>query len=288
LSIPQMQKEELRSWYLRHYSLYKIVEVDKNCTDAINLVNNDTYRIREAAPSCPRSHIFKPKMIILGGLVQWRGEWYWSGMQHNFTSCSPEEIVNVLNKLKKNTQIVCRFWKEHEEVTLKLLGEEYKRQIGNYKSDLVVFPNGRAWDQAETKRMAAYMKSIGRMGQMPQFSRPDHLLDANDGIGMFFDTIEGTEIMEGFTYIISGLKKKGVSCSPEECDAIHEWITCKSISPAFIKRALKEYGGENSIKKSFCLDTDEPYFLEYLLRSYKGIFFRRRFPCLLVDFDYEE
>jgi hypothetical protein len=50
------------------------------------------------------------------------------------------------------------------------------------------------------------------------------------------------------------------------------------ISAAFIRRALKEYGGGESVKYAFRLETNEPYWLDYLLRCTKGMFYRKRFP----------
>jgi len=76
LDVADEQRNELRSWYLRHFSIYKIVKVEKEITEAINLVTNATYRVREGAPSSPRKGHFRPNMTIYGSLVPWREEWY--------------------------------------------------------------------------------------------------------------------------------------------------------------------------------------------------------------------
>ena len=53
-------------------------------------------------------------------------------------------------------------------------------------------------------------------------------------------------------------------------------------SPMFVRRVLEEFGDE-SARKAFLLKGDLPgYWLEYLLRSHKGHFYRRRYPTLSV------
>ena len=55
-----------------------------------------------------------------------------------------------------------------------------------------------------------------------------------------------------------------------------------AISPRFVKRVLQEYGDE-SVKAAFLLKGDLPsYWLDYLLRSHKGHFYRKRYPSLSV------
>jgi hypothetical protein len=58
------------------------------------------------------------------------------------------------------------------------------------------------------------------------------------------------------------------------------WLDDPSGNPAFIYRALKEYGGEESIKHAIRWETDAPYWLDYLLRCRKGEYYRKRFPAL--------
>ena len=85
LDVPDEQKDELRSWYIRHFSLYKIIKMDKGIIEAVNLVNDAPYHIRVEKPSDLPKEVFHPNAIIHGGLVPWRGEWYWSGEQFDYT-----------------------------------------------------------------------------------------------------------------------------------------------------------------------------------------------------------
>ena len=282
LDVPEEQKDELRSWYLRHVSIYKIVETDEEFAVATNLINDTSYRIREGTSSNPRTHHFRPNMIIHGGLVPWRGEWYWSGTQYDLTQYRANEIAEIVKRFKQNTQIVARYWKERDEAVRQIAEEHYQDSQKFYKNNFVMFPNGRAWERAETQRLAAYAKARGFMGQMPNMSLADKLRDCKNGIALYLDPVEGQEIMEEFNYVLSGLKKKGKNFTEYEETFLREWIESSAISPAFVHRVLKEYGGEESIKHAFRLETDESYCLGYLLRCQKGMYYRRRFPCVSI------
>ena len=55
-------------------------------------------------------------------------------------------------------------------------------------------------------------------------------------------------------------------------------VEAGAISPAFLRRVLDEYGSE-SVRAAFLLRGEQPdYWLEYLLRSFKGQFYRSRYP----------
>lgn len=284
LDISDEQRDEVRSWYLRHFSIYKIVKMDKEITEAVNLVTDVPYRIREGAPSDSRKGHFRPNMTVYGGLVPWRGEWYWSGVQHDFTPLSAKDLATSLRKFKQNTQIVARYWKERDEKVRQFAKECHQQALASYGSDLTVLPNARAWEQAQIKWLTAHAKAKGHPGKIPRITAPEAFQQCQTGIGVFLDPVEGQESMEHFNALRSGLKKNGKTCTSDEEETIRDWIASASICPNFIHRALKEYGGEESIKYAFRWDTDEPCWLDYLLRCRKGMYYRRRFPSVsLVD-----
>jgi hypothetical protein len=280
LDVPDEQKNEIRIWYMRHFSYYKIVKADNEVTEAVNLINDVSYRIREGSPIKPSPRLFKPGMTVYGSLVPWRGEWYWSGEQYDMTPYSKTHLDQMVAEHKQKTQIVARFWPEREKQVRERMEEEYQSKMKHYGNDLTVLPNGRSWEREETKRLAADMAKRGFMGMMPRFSIPEHLLNCKTGIGIYLDPVEGMEMMEHFNAIRSGLKKNGKNCTPDEGNILRIWLDASAISPGFIHRALKEYGGEESIKQAICWETDAPYWLDYLLRCRKGEYYRKRFPPL--------
>jgi hypothetical protein len=116
----------------------------------------------------------------------------------------------------------------------------------------------------------------------PQMSIPQELLESQDGIGVYFNQAEGQEIIEDFNDILSGLRKNGVDLEPDEEEAIREWVMSKSISPGFVHRLAEEYGRE-SIEAAFMVGGHRwVHAVEYLLRRYKGRFYRTRYPTLTI------
>ena len=284
LDIPDEQKEELRSWYLRHMAIYKIVKVGKEITEAINLINNEPYRIREGAPSNPRKNFMRPNMIIHGSLTPWRGEWYWSGLTRDFTPLSADDLADVIKNIKQTTRFVARYWKEREELVRQRGVEHYQQSLKFYGTDLIEFPNGKVYQREETKRLLAHAKSVGRAGHLPNMRFHKDILACNNGIAMFIDPVEGQEMMSDFNDVKTGLKKNGKGLTRDEGMVIRGLLYSDSACPAFVHRVLKEYGGEESVKSAFFWKTEEPYWLDYLMRCHKGEYYRRRFPSIdIVD-----
>jgi hypothetical protein len=117
---------------------------------------------------------------------------------------------------------------------------------------------------------------------MPKVSIPEDLLASDNGIGVYFNPDEGAEIVQDFNDILSGLKKRGRDLTHAEEDAIRGWVWSGEVSPGFVRRLADEFGDE-SIKVAFLLDKrHEGYALEYLLRRYKGRFYRPRYPTLTI------
>jgi hypothetical protein len=85
--------------------------------------------------------------------------------------------------------------------------------------------------------------------------------------------------MQEFYDIISGFKK-GINLSEDEIDAIRGFISSEIISPNFVKKLVQEYGDE-SISTVFLIPNNfKEYYLDYLLRKYKGAFYRKRHPSI--------
>ena len=99
---------------------------------------------------------------------------------------------------------------------------------------------------------------------------------------MFLNPDEGKEIMSGFTTLVTGLKKKGEGLTGEEADSIRGLVESPSISPRFVRRVLEEHGDE-SVRTAFVLRGDLPgFWLDWLLRSRKGQYYRKCYPSLSV------
>lgn len=89
-------------------------------------------------------------------------------------------------------------------------------------------------------------------------------------------------MMTGFNNIVSGLKKRGGNLSKDEEDGIRSFICSDLVSPRFVRRLVKEYGSE-SIESAFLIrGSHEDYHLDYLLRRYKGAYYRKRYPRIAL------
>ena len=119
---------------------------------------------------------------------------------------------------------------------------------------------------------------------MPDINFPRELLESKNGIGAYFNPNEGLEIMPEFNDLLSGLKKNGTGMTEREKVVIRGWVKSESVSPGFVRRVLVDHGSE-SIAAAFMLDArQEDFVLEYLLRRFKGRFYRPRYPSLtMVD-----
>jgi hypothetical protein len=107
-------------------------------------------------------------------------------------------------------------------------------------------------------------------------------LDHDEGIGAFYNPDEGEEFMLGFNHVLSGLRKQGQGLSETERDALEHFITDGAISPTFVRRLVREHGAA-SLLEAFCLrDLPSERALTFLLRCYKGRFYRNRYPALAL------
>lgn len=85
--------------------------------------------------------------------------------------------------------------------------------------------------------------------------------------------------MTTFKDIENGFKKKGVGLSLPEKKGIRNFFKSDIISPAFIRKMVEKYGGE-SVSDAFGMNDPDHPVLEYLLRRYKGRFYRNVYPSV--------
>jgi hypothetical protein len=291
LDISDQDRKDLRSWYERHAAFYRIESAGDEMLHAVNVINDQPYRIRINVKPNP----FKPGSLVSGSLTPWRGEWYWSGSQSSWPDASKVDISEVVRSFKRHTPaIVCRYSKTYEALVRERMADLYGRMLAFQGKDLVVYPDGLSmaadwekefradWDSMPEQEQKEAMEKHGLKKPGPDMKLPKQLLDEKNGVGVFLNPDEGKEIMTYFTPLMSGLKKKGNGLTEDEEGAVRGFIDSKPISPRFVRRVLEEYGDE-SVRSAFKLKGDLPgYWLDYLLRSRKGAFYRKRYPSLSV------
>ena len=84
--------------------------------------------------------------------------------------------------------------------------------------------------------------------------------------------------MTGFNEVVSGLEKRGQDVTEDEAEAIYSLMTADAISPDFVQRLVEDYGHESIAAAFLIRDPNDKTYLPYLLRRYKGHFFRNRYP----------
>jgi hypothetical protein len=292
LDISEDDRKDLRSWYERHVAFYKIVSPGNDVLQAVNLVSDQPYRIRIDM----KRHPFKRGQIVFGSLVPWRGEWYWSGEQQFWDDASKVDVDELKKDMKRqSSQIVCRYSKEYEAQVRRMMSETHERTLAYHNGkDLAFYPDGLAmaadwqkelqwhWDQRPREEVEEAVRKHGLKKGRPEMKIPKDLLEQKDGLGVFLNPDEGKEIMERFTSLVAGLKKKGEDLTEDEQEVIRGFFNSDAISPRFVRRVLEEHGDE-SVRAAFLLKGDvQGYWVDYLLRSRKGRFYRKRYPSLSV------
>jgi hypothetical protein len=290
LDISDDDRRDLRAWYERHASFYEVKAVSGNHLNAVNVVNTQPYMIRVGMECNP----LKPGQMILGSLVPWRGEWYWSGEQKAWDKAADFNYEDIRNQMKRtSSQIVCRFWKEYEAQVRERAQKYYEFEMAYYGKDLIIYPDGLSMAADFQKALEAQWRTFPpetvqeaiRKHELtkcrPNMSIPKEVLDHKSGVGIFIHP-EGMDIMLHFDDLVSGLRQRGRDLTDDQAYAIRSFIEDDAASPGFVKRLLGEYRDE-SVPEAYLLREAPPdYWLEYLLRRHKGCYYRRRYPCVAV------
>jgi hypothetical protein len=292
LDISEDDRKDLRSWYERHASHYKIVSAGHDLIQAVNLVSDQPYRIRINMKRQP----FKAGQQVFGSLVPWRGEWYWSGEQMAWDDASHHVDVDELKQdMKRHSpQIVCRYWKEYEAQVRQRASDLHERMMTYYGKDLIAYPDGLSmaadwqkelrwhWESSPQHEVKEAIEKHGLKEGRTNMNCPKDLLEHTGGLGVFLNPDEGKEIMTHFESLVTGLKRKGDTLTGDQERTIRGFFDADAVSPRFAKRVLDEYGDE-SVKTAFFLKGDLPsYWLDHLLRCHKGHFYRKRYPSFSV------
>ena len=291
LYIDDDDRKDLRSWYERHAAPYMILSSNTKVVKVLNTINNQEYLVRLNM----KNHPFVPGLLVIGSLTPWRGEWYWSGEQRFIENPSQsllDELKNIM--VRRSPALVYRYDKECEKKAVELMAELHSSALAFYGNDLMVYPDGLSmatdwqrefrhnWASKPPEVVKEVVKKHGLKNNRPNISIPEDLLESKDGLGVFLNPDCGKEIMMQFDHVVSGFRRRGIGLTQAEEDAIRTFVYSDTISPMFVRRMVDEFGDE-SIKFSFRLeDTNESYWLDYLLRCHKGSFFRKRYPAVSI------
>ena len=289
LNITEKQRSTLRSWYERHAAYYRTLEVKGPIMKVMNIINDKPYTIRVGEESMQ----FKLHQIVFGSLVPWDGEWYWSGTQYAWNDMADEDIQQLKEDfLREASSIAYRYCRQLAEEARERIRAHYTEFVEYHGDDLAIYPDGHsmAADKQKEYRLKYKRQPSEVVSQVqkrhnlphpwPRMSFPDHLLESDNGVAVYCNRDEGEEIMQEFNHIVNGFKKKGINLSEDEEDSIRGFIYSDAISPQFVKKVAQEYGDESILAAFLIRGGHGISCLDYLLRRYKGHFYRNRYPCI--------
>ena len=190
---------------------------------------------------------------------------------------------------------MCRYCAEYEAQVRRMMSAMHAKILAFHGGkDLVTYPDGLSmaadwqkelrwqWESRPQQEVKEVVERHGLKTGRPEVNLPKTLLEQRDGLGVFLNPDEGKEIMTRFTSLVAGMKKKGDGLTEDEEAAVRGFIESPSVSPRFVRRVLGEFGDE-SVRAAFLLRGDLPgWWLDWLLRSRKGHFYRKRYPTLAV------
>jgi hypothetical protein len=287
LDLTEKQRTDLRSWHERHLAYFRILRSTSPTMDVENIISGKTYLIR-AGEHAKR---FKVGQVILGSLVPWGGEWYWSGSQAILDSVSEDALCQLRSTfLQRTPAIAYRYCDELAEKARERVKALYQEFVEYHGDDLAVYPDGvsMAGDLQKQQRLryaslpeevlSSLMAKYDLPSASPRMSFPPELIEDSNGIGVYFNAEGGLEVMRGFGPVASGFKKQGVGLTEDEENGIRSFFFSRLISPQFVRKLIERYGDE-SIASAFLIPgyQDNSY-IDYLLRRYKGHFYRKRYP----------
>jgi hypothetical protein len=179
LDLPEPDRATLRTWYERHNAPYVVQTIVKRgavtvTMEVINVVNDQPYCIRLEMEKCP----FVAGQIVIGSLVPWRGEWYWSGAQRMW----PKAETALLAALKKEyveklSGLAYRYCTDLSQKARETVREHHKHFVAHHGDDLAVFSDGLSLAAAAQKRMRAFIREASRgngrgCDEVPRSSQP--------------------------------------------------------------------------------------------------------------------
>ena len=291
LDITEEQRRDLRSWYERHTGYFRVVSVHEPFMEVVNILNEQPYTVRVDE----NARQFQTYQLVFGSLIPWDGEWYWSGVQQVFDTVT-EDIVQQLRRdfPLKAPQIAYRYCQPLAEKARGIVSKHYQQFLAYYGKDLVIYPDGHAmvedmhkfhqYQFASTPKedVEAFLKKQQLSDPSPTIDLPSEIIESTDGIGVYFNPEEGQEMMTSFDEVISGLQKHGSELTADESEMLRQLLYSDAVSPHFVRKLVQDYG-DASIAAAFFIPQDcDKHYLEYLLRRYKGHFYRNRYPSLTI------
>lgn len=292
LNVSDALREDLRSWSERHAAPFRVDSLNKGHMFVTNLVTEEQYRVDwdKGATPIPNG------TFVFGFLARWNGGWRWSGVQSLLGKgvSDLERVRKVIQQMRLSaSRVLCRYWPEYKRQALETLAALHKSELEFYSGrDLVLFESSKALAASTARFLNGYRDKRLQAMETPPTDIPDDftpgtvfsetMRECDDGVALFLNPEEGSEMMLSFDYLLRALRKNGGELTQPEHDALRGFIESDVISPAFVRRVLRDEP-DRTLKIAFGVDDDAPaYWLDWLFRCWKGVFYRPRYPSVSV------
>jgi hypothetical protein len=290
-------RAELLGWHARHIAFYRIDTIAEN-NDVLmtmglkNLVNEQPYLVRV---EMPRARLpFQIGNMVFGGLVPWRGEWYWSGTQQRWPEV-PGDFPNIKREFfHRSALITYRYCPDRAAKARTYSAEQHDAFVRFHGTDLAVFPDGLTMAAAEQRRTRHYNQSraaeldaryadLDHVKNGPSLPYPPEIIDCTRGVGLFSQPGESIEIFREFDVLCAALRASETPLSEDQSASLQGFIESPAISPAFVRRVIARHGSAG-LSSLYHLPPGDSVALDHLLRRHKGAYYRPRPPDItLVD-----
>ena len=289
LNLPQTRKKDIKSWKERHLAFYLVKSVQRKKLIVTNIITNKTYHIINSTPNPP----FNEGEVIFGSTIKYGDKWYWSGNQKTFKDLPESQLQEIREDFIKNTpKVVYRYDKNLLELARNRLEEMYNEFVAQWGDDMVEFSDGlsylaylqgkerKKYEELSPEEFEELKDKHNLKDKSPNFNIPDEVINCETGIMVFFNKVEGQELLIDFNNFKKALEKQGQNLTDEDIDYMHALIEDNSLSPDFVRKIMAKYGNR-SVMKAYHVDTEEC--LDFLMRKYKGAFYQERYPSLTVQ-----
>ena len=219
--------------------------------------------------------------MVYGSLVPWHDEWYWSGTQLGESAqglffreagVSRKKLFHRLSLLPgpsaagagirrgafRGFRARCR------------LDAAWRPRSAAEQKRLRVFSEIKAGEDLEKILKKHGVKRPG------QGDYPRKFVENEKGVAVFYHEGEGIEMFTGYGILLSGLKKQDEPLTPDEMEILQAFVEEDAISPAFVRRVIRDVGSSGLEKLYFLTSGADG--VEYLLRRFKGCYYRKRPP----------
>lgn len=250
LGLPAAERTELLGWHARHVALYRIDTMAVKdgvfmTMNLHNLINEQPYRARI---EMSRARLpFQNGNMVFGGLVPWRGEWYWSGSQQRWTEV-PDDFPRIKREFfQRSALITYRYCPERAAKARRIPEEHHLDFVRFHGANPAVFPDGLALAAAEQRRMRDYIRSRTGRDDASTPGFPPEAADWRHGVAVFSQPGEGQEIMHEFDVLVRALQSDESRLSDDQANVLQGFVESTAISPAFVRRVIAQHGSRGLV-----------------------------------------